>query len=69
MNGWAFFAAVIVNGFIALGGKKDMVGPEDFINKEFKKQVDAILKAHSQEKDDWAMLIEDAKAKGLKGPW
>jgi len=69
MNGWAFLAAVIVNGFIALGGKKDMVNPEDFISKEFKKQVEAILKAQSQEKNDWASLIEDAKTKGLKGPW
>ncbi|TCS80381.1 hypothetical protein EDD72_11748 [Tepidibacillus fermentans] len=69
MNGWAFLAAVIVNSFIALGGEKDMVEPEDFISKDFKKQVEAILKAQSQEKDDWALLIEDAKAKGLKGPW
>lgn len=71
-NGWAFLASVITNCFIALGGKKnDMVDAEDFISKEFKKQVEAILKAQSQEKkqDDWASLIEDAKAKGLQGPW
>lgn len=47
-----------------------MVEAEDFISKEFKKQIETILKAQSQqEKDDWASLIEDAKAKGLQGPW
>jgi len=52
------------------GGHSEKI-PTPTIDKEpeFKKQVEAILKAQSHQKDDWASLIEDAKAKGLKGPW
>jgi len=45
------------------------IHPNIYYRTEFKKQVEAILKAQSHQKDDWASLIEDAKAKGLKGPW
>lgn len=69
-NHWAFLAAVIING---LGGIADMfskrkpkqVTPDDFIGKDLKKAVEGIFK----NEEETQKLIEDAKKKGLKGPW
>lgn len=73
-NKWAFLAAVFMNGISALaakfGGKKPkLVEPDVFISKEMKKAVEQLTKKAQQEEDRWASLIEEAKAKGLKGPW
>lgn len=73
-NKWAFLAAVITNGFGALASmfskkKPKQVEPNAFIGKEMKKAVERLTKKAQQEEDRWAKLIEEAKAKGLKGPW
>lgn|GEM_PF-1422574 len=73
---WAFLAAVITNaaaGIVAAFSKRKpkQANPEDFINKKWIKRMEKILKETqpSQEEDEWVSLIEEAKAKGLKGPW
>lgn len=73
-NHWAFLAAVITNGLAAIGGtfsrrRPKMVEADDFISKELKKLVERILEAQPAKKTDWASLVQDAKEKGLKGPW
>lgn len=68
ITGWSYLASVIINIAKGLAGDKNPVEPVDLLSKEFRKQVETILKAQSQQ-NDWAKLIEDAKAKGLKGPW
>jgi len=75
-NKWAFLAAVITNAASVLanvfGGSKrkpKQVKPDDFIGKEAKKAVDRLTKKAQQEDDRWAGLIQEAKVKGLKGPW
>jgi len=76
-NRWAFLAAVITNGFnilasvfvAAFGGKKrkpKLVTPEDFMNKKAKQMLQQLL---GQEQKDWSSHIEEARAKGLAGPW
>lgn len=69
---WAFIAAVITNGFIAIANmfsKKtlEMVEPDDFVDKIWRQKMEGIIK--EAQKDEWASYIDDAKAKGLKGPW
>lgn len=73
---WAFLAAVITNGLLAIAGmfskrKPKTVEPDDFINKDWRKKIEGMFKeAHKQQNNsEWASLIADAKAKGLKGPW
>lgn len=76
-NNWAFLAAVITNGFSAVAGmfskrKPKMVQPDDFIGKELKQLVEGTEEAQpaqSAKKTDWASLIQDAREKGLVGPW
>ena len=76
-NKWTFLAAVIANCTAALSrvfsGKKKkpkLVEPDDFINEEFEKLMQQILGTKEQEKDKkYAKHIQDAKAKGLSGPW
>ncbi|HUM44874.1 MAG TPA: hypothetical protein PKI14_18165 [Fervidobacterium sp.] len=69
-NKWAFLAAVITNGLGEIAGmfskrKPKQVTPDDFIGKNLKRAVDGIFK----QEDEMKKLIEDAKKKGLKGPW
>ncbi len=45
--------------------KPKQVTPDDFIGKELKKAVEDIFK----NEEETQKLIEDAKKKGLKGPW
>ena len=74
-NHWAFLAAVITNGFSRIAGmfskrKPKMVNPEDFMSKEAKKMLQQLLgQGPEQSQADWNRHIEDAKAKGLRGPW
>ena len=71
-NKWAFLAAVITNGFRRIAGmfnkrKPKMVSSDDFMGKEAKKMLQQLL--GQDEQKNWNGHIEDAKAKGLKGPW
>lgn len=76
---WAFLASVVTNGFLGLAAsmstrrrKPKMVKPEDFLDKNFVRLMEEMLgkrEARPQKKTDWASLIEDAKEKGLRGPW
>jgi hypothetical protein len=77
-NKWAFLAAVITNGFGAIAGmfskrKHKTVSPDDFMGKEAKKMLQRLLGQDRPEPEleqkNWGRHIEDAKAKGLKGPW
>jgi len=77
-NHWAFLAAVITNGFSRIAGmfskrKPKMVTPDDFIGKEAKKMLQQLLVQNKPEpgarQKDWGRHVEDAKAKGLSGPW
>jgi hypothetical protein len=45
------------------------VEPDAFISKDLKKAVERLTKKTQQEEDRWATLIQEAKAKGLRGPW
>jgi phosphoenolpyruvate synthase/pyruvate phosphate dikinase len=70
---WAFLAAVFMNGLNGIAGmfskkRPKQVKPDDFISKDFEKIIKGIIKEAQPEKD-WASHIQDAKAKGLKGPW
>ena len=74
-NKWAFLAAVIMNGVSILAkvfsGKKKKIkeiSPDDFISKDFKKIIQQVL-GKQEEDNDYDKHIEDAKQKGLKGPW
>lgn len=75
---WAFLASVVTNGFLSLAAgmsgkrrKPKLTSPDDFISKDFKKLMSRLFgsEAQSGKQTDWASLIEDAKAKGLRGPW
>jgi len=74
-NHWAFLAAVITNGFGAITSmfskrKHKAVSPDDFMGKEAKKMLQQLLgQGPEQSQADWNRHIEDAKAKGLRGPW
>jgi len=74
-NKWAFLAAVIMNGAAILArvfsGKKKKIkeiSPDDFINKDFKRIIQQVL-GKQEEDNAYVKHIEDAKAKGLSGPW
>lgn len=53
--------------------KPKMTKPEDFLSKDFQKVVREIFgeaqDAEPKKQSDRASLIDDAKAKGLRGPW
>ena len=71
---WGFLAAVITNGFNGIASmfskrKPKAVGPDDFIDKKAKKRFQRLLGQEPEQKSDWGKHVEDAKAKGLKGPW
>lgn len=74
---WAFLASIITNGFSGLAAsmstrrrKPKMVKPEDFIDKGFQRLFDEMFnEARPGKQTDWASLIQDAKEKGLRGPW
>jgi hypothetical protein len=73
-NRWAFLAAVITNGFRGIAGmfskrRTKMVSPDDFMGKDAKKMLQRLLGQNEPKRKDWKRYIEDAKAKGLKGPW
>jgi hypothetical protein len=80
-NHWAFLAAVITNCTAALarafsGSKRKLklVQPDDFINKDFKKIIQQILGKQSSNKkpelsSGYKKHIQDARVKGLAGPW
>ena len=80
-NHWAFLAAVITNGFgavvSAISGfgkrryKHKPVSPDDFMGKDAKKMLQRLLGQDEPgiERKDWSKHIEDAKVKGLVGPW
>ncbi len=67
-------AEVITNGFGAITSmfskrKHKAVSPDEFMGKEAKKMLQRLLEQDEQEQKDWGKHIDDAKAKGLKGPW
>lgn len=69
-NHWAFLAAVITNGLSGIAGmfskrKPKQVTSDDFIGNDLKKTIEGMLK----DEGETEKLIEDAKKKGLKGPW
>lgn len=74
---WAFLASVVTNGFLGLAtgmsGKRrkpKLTNPDDFISKDFKKLVERVFnEAQPGKQTDWASLIDDAREKGLRGPW
>jgi primosomal protein N'' len=73
---WAFLAAVIANCTAALSrvlsGKKKkpkLVEPDDFISKDFKRIVESGIYESTSQKTDFEKNIQDAKNKGLSGPW
>lgn len=71
---WAFLAAVITNGFMAVAGmfgkkKHKTIKPEDFFSDDAKKTFRQLLGQKPKAKKDLNKHIEDAKAKGLSGPW
>lgn len=78
---WAFLAAVITNGFgavvSAISGfgkrryKHKTVEPDDFMSKDAKKMLQQLLGQGEPklEEKGWSKHIEDARAKGLAGPW
>jgi hypothetical protein len=73
-NKWAFLAAVITNGFGAIAGmfskrRPKTFSPDDFMGKEAKKMLQRLLEQDEQEQKDWIRHVEDAKTKGLQGPW
>lgn len=73
-NHWAFLAAVITNCFASVMGmfskrKPKMIGPDDYMNKDAKKMLQRLLKQGSSGDLDYSKHIEDARAKGLAGPW
>ena len=75
-NKWAFLASVIVNGVSVLANvfagskrKPKQVQPDDFISNEVKREIGKITGKAQQENNRWALLIEEAKTKGLTGPW
>jgi len=77
-NHWAFLAAVITNGFSRIAGmfskrKPKVVEPDDFIGKDAKKMLQRLLGQDRPEPEleqkNWGRHIEDARVKGLAGPW
>jgi len=71
-NRWAFLAAVITNGFGAIAGmlskhRPKTVDPDDFLSKDAKKMLQRLL-GQEEPKPDWSRHIEEARAKGLRGP-
>jgi hypothetical protein len=81
-NRWNFLAAVIMNGASvltsaiagAVGKRKKlkMVEPDDFMSEDSKKLFQQLLAqgiSPDKNKDGWEPYIQDAKAKGLTGPW
>ncbi|WP_461365559.1 hypothetical protein [Candidatus Darwinibacter acetoxidans] len=77
-NRWNFLAATVINGasvvsaqVAALGGKRrkpKFVEPDDLMSKDAKKLLQQLLQETVQEAG-WSKHIQDAKAKGLQGPW
>jgi hypothetical protein len=72
-NHWAFLAAVITNAgrmiASAFGGgwhSVKAVEPDDFMGKDAKKTLRRLLGEEPER--DWSKHIEDARAKGLRGP-
>jgi len=79
-NRWNFLASVIVNGVSiltsAIAGavgkrrKPKLVEPDDFMSKDAKKLFGRLLDQEAPaKKRTWDKHVEDAKAKGLAGPW
>jgi len=83
-NHWAFLAAVKTNGFSALSGafggkrrKPKTVEPDDFFDKKAKKILQRLLgqgqdaqkTVPEHEPKNWSRHVEDARTKGLAGPW
>lgn len=74
-NKWAFLAAVITNGFASLAcvfsdkkKKPNLVDSDAFLSKDFKQLCERIIGEQKNEKN-FDKHIQDAKQKGLKGPW
>lgn len=74
-NKWAFLAAAFTNAVINIVSlfskrKPKQVVPDDFMDKEWHRKIEKILKEAQPPQDDkWVSFIEEAKTKGLKGPW
>ncbi len=70
----AVMMAVIVNSIREFAGmfakrKPKTVSAGDFLSKDFKRLVHETIEAQPAKITDWASLVQDAKEKGLKGPW
>lgn len=64
-------ASVVSAQIAALGGKRrkpKFVEPEDLMSKDARRLLQQLLR-ESVEAENWDKHIEDAKAKGLAGPW
>lgn len=62
---------MITNGFSAVIGmfskkRAKSYKPDDFMGKDAKKVIKALLEP--EEKKDWGNYIQEARAKGLRGP-
>lgn len=76
-NHWAFLAAVITNNFSRIIGmltkrKQKALDSDDFMSKDAKKMLQRLLKQDGRDETkqkDWSRHIEEARAKGLRGPW
>lgn len=79
-NKWNLLAATIINGasavssqIAALGGRRrkpKWVEPNDLMSKDAKKLLQQLSGETAEaETEDWSKHIQDAKAKGLAGPW
>lgn len=75
-NKWAFLAAVITNGLASLAcsfsskrKKPKLIDADSFLTKEYKKQVARIIGGGQKDEKKLDKHIQDAKQKGLKGPW
>ncbi len=77
-NGWAALAATVINGasmvsaqVAGLGGKRrrpKLITPDDIMGKDAKKLLQRLLRDGAKA-ESWDRHVEDAKAKGLSGPW
>ncbi|MGB9613904.1 MAG: hypothetical protein ACPL3B_00150 [Fervidobacterium sp.] len=72
-NKWGFIASTIVNSITSIAGmfsksKPKQVNPDDFLSDEFKKRFKELTGEQLNE-GQWDKLIEEAKEKGLRGPW
>ena len=69
----SMLAAIINAGRQVVGvfarRKPKLVKPDSLLGPDFMRRVRELLAESDRTDRDWSAHIEDAKAKGLKGPW